>query len=253
MNLITNVAEKLNTVREACPGMPEEVYIFTEYLAQHANSELYPTGVVVMLLGAIDDFQNERCGFACNREQGFPEELRGRGKEILAQACYILQVFDAVFDEEAAQIIRTDCEQALGWNVPRRVTFVTEQEYPDCVKAAIDWWSETLQHPKMDNGDSQLTMLMAMFGGNAFSRNITVEQLEKFRHILAEDLTAELERSRSVRLGVDYGPSGVLAHAASEAELDGFAFPCKTCMHVSTGEVKVSYGYGAPYSVIWSA
>lgn len=55
-----NVKERLKLAREKCPGMPEEVYLFADFLSEQMNEELVPTGVAMAIALALDEFRCER-------------------------------------------------------------------------------------------------------------------------------------------------------------------------------------------------
>lgn len=243
---------RFGNAREACPGMSEEVYQISDYLSENINDEVYPTGMVIALLCVLDDIQKGRCGFASGKS--FPEYFITHRTQTLAQACYILQVIDAVTDAAFAGEVRADCENALQWIVPKRVVVSDDEVYPPHVKAAVDWWAETMQHPKMDNGESAFGVLVAMVGGASFTKHFSESEMKVFRSTLAAGIMAELARRSSMMLHVDYGPDRILGEAGMAAGIKSqFAFPCKTYMMISEKEVTVSCGYRAPDETIWRA
>lgn len=247
--LIANLKEKFTEARELCPGMSEEIYALTDYLADVANDSLYPTGVVIMLIGVMDDLEKKRCGFSHTVE--FPEYLITHGAQAKAQMPYLLQVIDAIAEPEFAEAVRAECKAAFHWDIPKLIATtskVSEQAY---INAAVDWWAETIQHPKMDNGDDTLATLMAMFGGS--KRQLTEPELQSFREGLAAGITEQMNDVGRCTLSVDYAPDRILGEAGARIGLRQLDFPCKTTMWISKHTVSVCAGYGASEQVIWRA
>jgi hypothetical protein len=243
--------KRLSDTRTKCPGMSEEVYQLADYLAKHINEEIVPRGVVIILICTMDDINKGRCGFG-GGDCSFPDYFIEHKSQVLAQACYILQIIDEVTDAEFANDVRTECKNTFHWNVPKRVSVSDDNEYPAYVTAAIDWWAEAIQHPKMDNGSNSLGSLMAMLGGSSLAKNFSEEEMKNFRSKLAAGIISEIEKYGCAQLRVDYGPDGILYEAGEAAGItNGFAFPCKTYMRVSKDEVTVSAGYAAPNETIW--
>ena len=126
-------------------------------------------------------------------------------------------------------------------------------DYPPYIMAAVDWWTNAVQHPKMDNGDRAMDIFMSMFGGSALAKEFSAEEMQAFRSTLAKGIATEVEAYGVAYLRVDYGPEGALADAGAAAKMGGFSFPCKTSMSVNEHSVQVAAGYGAPYETIWQA
>lgn len=248
--LMTDVRTKFAKARELCPGMSEEVYALSDYLAAVANDRLAPAGIVMMLVCVMDDLEKKRCGFAEKVE--FPEFLATHGMQVRAQMPYILQVMDAIAEEDFVEAVRAECKEAFRWNVPKRVDVSSKVSEHENINAAVNWWAEAIQHPKMDNGTDELSMLMMMFGGSS-RRQLTEADLQTFREKLTDGLMRHMEHSGRVTLSVDYGPDHILGEAGSAIGLGQFDFPCKTVMWITETEVSVRAGYRAPEQTIWSA
>lgn len=247
-----SASSKFKNARKACPGMSDEVYILADYIAKYiSNADLNPSGMLMTLVCVQDDLQRGRCGFAGGDK--VPEEFISRRDALTAQFCYILQVIDAIFEADFADAVRNECKEAFGWNAPKQVKFQDPETYPPYIKAAIDWWANAVQHPKMDNGDNTMNVFMAMFGGSCLAKEFAEDEMRAFRSTLAKGITDELESRGQSYLSVDYGPSGVLADAGEAANMGAFAFPFKTSMVVTENLVKVASGYGSSYKTIWQA
>ncbi len=250
---MNEMKKRFSEARVKCHGMPEEVYQLADYLAKHINEEVVPTGITIALICTMDDINKGRCGFG-GGNCSFPDFFVEHKSQVLAQACYILQIVDEITDAEFADAVRTECKDAFHWNVPKRVSVSDDNEYPAYVKAAIDWWAEAIQHPKMDNGDNSLGNLMAMLGGSSLAKNFSEDEMRAFRSTLATGIISDIEKFGCAQLNVDYGPDRILHEAGEAAGItSGFAFPCKTYMRVSKDKVTVSAGHAAPNETIWKS
>lgn len=248
--LMKDVQKKFASAREVCPGMSEEIYALSDYFSAVANDTLVPAGIMMTLLGIMDDLDKGRCGFG--RLTELPQYLAEHAMQARAQLPYILQVIDAIADENFADAVRSECQAVFHWNIAKRVVVTDKLDASDNINAAVNWWAETIQHPKMDNGDNQMAMLLAMFGGGR-SRQYTEDDIKKFRQTLTDVLTEEMDRRGNATLSVDYTPNHLLRRAGEVIGLSQFDYPCKTVMWISATEVSVRAGYGAPEEVIWSA
>jgi len=248
--LMTDVRKKFADARELCPGMSEEVYAITDYLSVVANDSLLPNGFLMMFIGVMSDLNTKSCGFA--HEVELPVYLATHAVQVRAQMPYILQVVDAIAEEDFAAAVRSGCKEVFQWDIPKRVNVSSEISEHAYVNAAVNWWAEAVQHPKMDNGTDELAMLMVMFGGSN-SRQLTEAELQTFRETLAKGIMEQMGHSDRVTLSVDYGPDYILGESGRTIGLGQFDFPCKTVMWISKSEVSVRAGYGASEQVIWSA
>lgn len=249
--VMTNVKEKFADARKLCAGMSEEVYALTDYLATVANDSLVPAGFLMMFVCVMDDLEKKRCGSAARAD--FPEYLAIHNLQVRAQMPFILQVVDAIAEPDFADEVRAQCEEAFHWNVPKRVDVSSKISEHENINAAVNWWAEAIQHPKMDNGDDGLSMLMMMLGGCTNSRQLTETELQLFREKLSDGIMRQMEHMDHVTLRVDYEPDRILGEAGGAIGLGQFNFPCKTTMWITETEVSVSAGYRAPKQTIWSA
>ena len=121
------------------------------------------------------------------------------------------------------------------------------------IDAAANWWTEAIHQPQFktladaekDDG-AKIAQMMATISAPKKS----AMQLERFRIALAD----ALRRDQPSYVSVDYNPDLILAEAASEAgfEPSMLAFPWKTSMWLSNGEVRVRHGYGAEVVTIYA-
>lgn len=249
--MMTNAREKFASARETCPGMSEEIYALTDYIAAVADDRLAPDGVMIMLLCIMDDLDKKRCGFSAAGID-FPKYLTEHNLQVKAQVPYVLQVVDAISGADFAEAVRQECNAAFHWTIPKRVTLSDEVDESENIKAAVNWWAEAIQHPKMDNGTDEMSIFMAMFGGSR-KRQFSEDELLTFRKELAAGIKAQMEGVNEVMLSVDYGPDQVLGRAGDAIGLGGFDYPCKTMMWITKTDVTVRAGYGASKDVIWRA
>lgn len=249
-NLVMQDARaKFAAARELCPGMSEEIYALTDYIATVINEGgLDVFGFPVIMIGIMDDLEKKKCGFRPSEAIEFPEYLAEHNLQARAQLPYILQVIDAMADEDYAYAVREECRECFEWEIPKLINTIAEGEgQPAYIKAAVDWWVDVIQHPKMDNGTDELASFMAMFGGATNRRQLTSTELRTFHEALTEVLNERFAAGDcDVKLQVDYGPDGFLAKAGDKIGLGLLDYPCKTTMWISSTEVSVAYGYGAP-------
>ena len=249
--LMTNVKEKFANARELCAGMSEEIYALTDYISAVANDSLVPAGFLMMFACVMHDLEVKRCGFA--RAVEFPEYLIVHNMQVRAQMPYVLQVVDAIAEPEFADEVRFQCLTTFGWNIPKRIDVSSKVSEHGNINAAVNWWAEAIQHPKMDNGDDGLASLMVMLGGRTSRRQLTEAELQTFREKLTEEITRQMARNGRLTLSVDYNPDRVLYQAGAAIGLGQFDYPCKTTMWITETEVSVRAGYGASEQTIWIA
>lgn len=247
--ILEGVKKKFAEARTSCPGMSDDVYLLTDYISEVANDTLVPAGLALCLALVSDDLQKGRNGF--QECKPLPEYISKRREQAMAQIAYIPQIVDAIADEEFAKEFREIFKEIFGYNPPKRVNAESEVQYPENVRAAVDWWANAIQSPKFDNGDSMNSFITMMLYSS--QKGISEEDLITFKDTLALDIIAELQRDGRCVLSVDYHPCAILANAGSKIGLnDMTSFPWKTWMNITEQEVEVSEGYGAPMKTIWS-
>ena len=111
--LLTDVPCKLCEARKLAPNVPYELHDFADYLASVASDhEIVPMGMMMLLVGAIDDLQKERCGFA-NKVQ-FPEKLKKEKFQIIVYLSYFPLIVDKIASKEFAEEFRTMFTEIFG-------------------------------------------------------------------------------------------------------------------------------------------
>lgn len=247
-----NIKEKLANARTLCPGMSKDFYILTDYMSENCNDELVPIGMLVMIVCILDDFEKGRCGWAGSE---FSEELAKRKDFIKDEIKWIPQLIDAIADEEFAQEFRREWKKIFGFIPPKRVknqVIETEEQYPEYVKVAVDWWANAILAPKFDNGVALPGFLSFSIGATA--KEYSEEEIKLFKDVLAKGIIEEMNKWKCSNINVDYHPCRILAVAGKLIGVDDmFGYPCKTDMRISKEEVSVSAGYGATWDTIWSA
>lgn len=158
---MSNVREKLSKSREMCPGLSEEVYALTDYMAKVANDELVPQGLVMCFVLSMEDIRRGENGFAFAESKEILEYLAMHKTQVLAQAVYVPQIIDAIADEDFANEFREICKEMLHFDPPRREekynqSAEIEGNYTEYVKVAVNWWANAIVNPKFDNGEDMI-------------------------------------------------------------------------------------------------
>lgn len=243
--LLTNVKEKFKQARTTCPGMSEEIYLITDHLSNIANNELIPSGLALCIALLMSDIDNGKSGFSTE----LPEIFITKKNILLREMVYIPQIVDAIASEEFATEFRNICKDILGFNPPKRVNAQINEEYPNYIKAAIDWWADAIQSPKFDNG-TDINPLLMLF--TQVSNSFTEEQIKLFKETLAKGIEEKMENFGSCTIDVDYHPCEILAIAGQKIGVRPMGYPFKTYMYITQEKVEVSAGYGSSYKTIWA-
>lgn len=132
---------------------------------------------------------------------------------------------------------------------------MTAQERTDTAvkapQAAAGWWVERITDPEREHC---ATPEAAAVFAKALEAGITEGLAADAARI--EKLTAETGRRPygvSLPVCVDYDPDDILGAAAEAAGIRERCFPLKTTMLVRPDHVIASWGYGAPYRLVWAA
>lgn len=243
-------------LKAKCPGLAEPVYEFAKYIGEHIpEGELSPETFSCTAVLALDDILKGRCGFLVG-DSDFPQYLVEHREEVLIQAPFVLQIIDAITDEEFATETRNVCKSTLEWDPPKKpvadnIHTVIPDDGPANIAAAVNWWKNALTSPKMDNGDPTMGLFMTLLG-SSIARSNTEEAIAKFCEELSKQLCEESKNGQDAfYLIVDYGPGRYLRDACERADVN-LQFPCKTYMAITRQKVSVSCGYQAPEEEIWS-
>lgn len=243
---LSNVDEKFFNVRNVLPGMSEDLYHLTDYIGSVANSTLVPSGLVVCILTVMDDIEKGKKGIFGDGE--FPKVLIERKKEVLEQILYIPQVVDVIADEEFALEFRQVFDEIFEVKSNLHVDAKEEEEYPENVSAAIEWWANAIQAPRYT---SEVPSFVSMFVMKGRPQR-TEEEIKLFKSTLAENIIKELEVIGRCNISVDYRPCQVLALAGEKIGLDDtLDYPFKTTMEINKNEVIVYSQSGK--SVLWTS
>lgn len=253
MATMNNIKEKLANARELCPGMSKDFYLLTDYMSANCNDELVPMGMMLMTMCVRDDLEKGRCGFA-GATEALPAELANRREFVKDEIKWMPQLVDAIADEEFAEEFRQEWKGFFGFVPPKRVNtqvVETEENYPEYVKVAVDWWANAIVSPKFDNGEALPSILSFLMGS---VKEYSQEDIKVFKETLAKGIIKEMKKWNRCSLDVDYHPCRVLAEAGSLIGVnDMTGYPCKTNMRITEQEVSVSAGYGASWETLWTA
>lgn len=110
--LLMDVPNKLREARKVATNVPYELHDFADYLADVANNQLVPSGMMLLILCAMDDLNKERCGFAKNVP--FPEKLKEEKLRIAIYMSYFPLIIDKIASKEFAEEFRTEFTQVFG-------------------------------------------------------------------------------------------------------------------------------------------
>ena len=102
--LLKDVPKRLRGARKVAKNVPYELHDLCDYLADVANEELYPDGMIVLLACALDDLEKEQCGFS--KEIPFPEDLKSKKFHILIYLSYFPLIVDKIANKEFAEEFR---------------------------------------------------------------------------------------------------------------------------------------------------
>ena len=129
---------------------------------------------------------------------------------------------------------------------------MSQRTYKEAVKISVDYWVEkSFKTPlnqnngdKSTNGDMSF-MLMNMLSLDS-QKNVTFEQIEKFKSKLTEILLEHEGQGRGANeLDVDYDPNENLAQACKFAQISTSCLPCKTFTFIDNDNKVIGrYQYG---------
>lgn len=122
-------------------------------------------------------------------------------------------------------------------------------------KIASTWWSDVIENPKMDNGDTTNSGTMAMLLLKLHTPKITPEQQKQFKQELYEEIKntiKDYDDTQIMWLDVDYGPNKYLSEPAKKCNISLNNFPIKTTMQINKHVVKVRYGYTSEYETLYA-
>lgn len=122
--------------------------------------------------------------------------------------------------------------------------------------AAAAWWGDTLLRPAgQNNGDFFQSALATLSQRAVAEAGLGLTPAERDRFV--EQLATDLHNRRPAWVSVDYHPDGILSDALRVAlgdfragQLDQL-WSIKTNMYLREEEVRVSQGYGMPYTTIY--
>lgn len=110
--LLTDVPAKLRQARNVAKNVPYELHDFCDYLANVANDQLVPMGMMILLVSALDDLQKEYCGFA--KKVPFSDELKEEKFRIIIYLSFFPLIIDKIASKEFAKEFRAIFIKVFG-------------------------------------------------------------------------------------------------------------------------------------------
>ena len=247
-----NLRDKLSRVRELVPGLSEEVYALSEYMAETVNPELVPHGLMVAFILAQNDISN---GVSPYTGKELSLYIREHKMQILAQKDYFVQVVDEITSSEFSEEFREIYEKVSAGNLPpKRVKTVRiDEKFPIYAEIAVQWWADALQSPRFDmGGNSELSFALQQLGMlKNKNQQASEEPIMIFKTTLAESILEEIEKWGNCELRTDYQPDQILYEASKKAKLE-LSFPWKTRMNITEECVSVTEP-GNGKKILWQA
>lgn len=246
--VLTNVRQRFADARTLCPGMTSSMYELTDYISQVFNDELDGHGLTMSMTLVYSGLKSGRDLFT---GKALPENLLNDSESIMTELLNMPQVVDEIADKEFAESFRNSFERVFKEKIRKRIQLYPGKDYPGNVKAAVNWWAEAIQSPKLDNGEELPSLIMSLVAET--KRTYTVEEIREFQNALAELIYKQLSEYDRCELYVDYEPCPLLAEAGNLIDINGrTGYPWKTDMIITNEIVEVKSGYGEPLQKIWS-
>lgn len=110
--LLTDVPAKLREARNVAKNVPYELHDFCDYLADVADNELVPIGMMILLICALDDLKKEHSGFG--KKVTFPEKLKEEKLQIFIYLSYFPLIVDKIANKEFAKEFRIIFTKVFG-------------------------------------------------------------------------------------------------------------------------------------------
>lgn len=249
----SSMREKLSKSRELCKGMSKEVYALADYISKVSPNINDPSELALRFSIVFEDIQNEenRLSNKADESKELFEYLVANKEEVLNQAVYIPQVIDVIAEEEFARDFRKICKSKFGFNPPKRFNVELGEEYPKYIKVAVDWWTNVIINPKIDNGIGLSNKSFALAVN--LSRSYTKEEIKTFKESLADNIVKLMEKNKKCKLSVSHCPCHALAIAGEKIGIDNMiGYPWMTYMKISENEIAISEGYEAEYETLWT-
>lgn len=243
---LKNAKEKFAKARELCPGMEEEMYVMTDYLATVIKDTLIPARLILTVSSIENAIKKGKSNY---KESPFPELFIKDPWRASVAITVLSQCVDAIADKDFADEYRKLGNDFFGAVLPKKINTANGEDYPEYAKVAAEYWANSLQTRNFNNGD-ELTSIFAMAIAGS-KREYTETELKVFKESLAEAVCEKVETYGTCTLDVDYGPCYLLAKAGKLIDVDPFDYSWKTSMIVTKEKVTVRDGYGADRKVLY--
>lgn len=243
---LKNAKEKFAKARELCPGMEEEMYVMTDYLATVIKDAVIPTRLILTVSSIENAIKKGKNSY---KESPLPELFIKDPWRASVAITALSQCVDEIADKDFADEYRKLGNDFFGAVLPKKINTANGEDYPEYAKVAAEYWANTIQTRNFNNGDA-LTSIFAMAIAGS-KREYTKEELKIFKESLAETVYEKVETYGTCTLDVDYGPCYLLAKAGKLIDVDPFDYPWKTSMIATKEKVTVHTGYGADRKVLY--
>lgn len=245
---LKDAKEKFANARELCPGMSEEMYVVTDYLATVVKNTVIPEKLILTILDILADIDKGKTSY---KEKPFPELFIKNTKTATIRMLALPKYIDEIADEEFAKRYRKVSKEIFNLAPPKSIKTELGEEYPEYAKVAANYWANAIQAPKLNNGDGFTSFIATVAAGPV--KKYTDEEIKTFQENLTESIYELTETYGECLLYVDYGPCPILANAGSLIGVNQmFGYPWKTRMYITKKSVEVKEGYGANKKVIYS-
>lgn len=243
---LKNAKEKFAKARELCPGMEEELYTMTDYLATIIKDTLIPARLIL----TVSDIENAiKKGKNNYKGKTFPEFFIKNPWRAEVAITALSQCVDAIADGDFADEYRKLGNDFFGAVLPKKINTASGEDYPEYAKVAAEYWANSLQTRDFNNGDELTSIFTMAIAGS--KREYTEAELKIFKESLAEYVYEKVETYGNCTVDVDYGPCYILAKAGKLIGVDPFDYSWKTSMIVTKEKVTVRDGYGADRRILY--
>lgn len=137
-------------------------------------------------------------------------------------------------------------------------TLIPYDTIQTAAQKVADLWAEQLVKPtNKDNGDDNpMLFLLATHNTIHAQQSLDAVKLQNFKTalilLIGQEILGEWPQSANYyhHITTDYGPEGLLAQAAEQAQIPGGCFPWKSCTRIHLNDNLIDYRFG--YSCQWA-
>lgn len=242
---LIDLKEILENARERCPGMPEEIYQFADYVRDNLIMNLCaPDLIGAEIEAAFLDIKG-------SPDDELPEYIAKNRRRVARNARYILQLLDGLLKRDFAEEIREEMRERLDWNPVRRPKLsdrtVFAKLYPPNVLTAVEWWVSRIQFCDANDYLEGVPHTDHEFGEL---------EIRLFRKELAERLFRKFDQDGVAVIATTYlEPDEALAGALALTKMPGeaayFTLPNRVIMVIKKHKVTVLVDDDRDADIIW--